>query len=48
MLNLSIITKLGSVIPMVVGTAMRVTGASATVLVSGMTTTDSVASNRSS
>lgn len=45
---LSIMAKLGWVIPVVVGIAMRVVGASAAVVVSGMTTIDSVASNRSS
>lgn len=45
---LSIMAKLGAVMPVVVGIAMRVVGASAAVVVSGMTTIDSVASNRSS
>lgn len=45
---LSIMAKLGWVMPVVVGIAMRVVGASAAVVVSGMTTIDSVASNRSS
>lgn len=45
---LSIMAKLGWVMPVVVGIAMRVVGASAAVVVSGMTTMDSVASNRSS
>lgn len=45
---LSIMAKLGWVMPVVVGIAMRVVGASAAVVVSGMTTIDSVASKRSS
>lgn len=45
---LSIMAKLGWVMPVVVGIAMRVVGASTAVVVSGMTTIDSVASNRSS
>lgn len=45
---LSIMAKLGWVMPVVVGIAMRVVGASAVVVVSGMTTIDSVASKRSS
>ncbi len=46
--TLSIIAKLGWVTPVVVGIAIRAIGASATVVVSGMTTTDSVAEKRSS
>ena len=45
---LSIMAKLGCVSPVVVDIATRVVGASATVVVNGMTTIDSVASNRSS
>lgn len=45
---LSIIAKLTCVIPVVVGIGTRAIGASATVAVSGMTTTESVAENRSS
>lgn len=45
---LSSMAKLGWEIPVVGGTATRAIGASATVVVSGMTTTDSVAENKSS
>lgn len=43
---LSIMAKLGWVIPVVVGIAIRAIGVSAIVVVSGITTTDSVAENR--
>ena len=43
---LSIMAKLGWAIPVVAGTATRAIATSVTVVVSGMTTTDSVAENR--